>query len=480
MEPRERLLLEFAEVCAMVGLDRHTARRVLEAGRFPAPEAIGDGQCWDPITVWTWCAGVFPEIAAGAPLQCWQADGAELVVARDVGGAVAQDWQVAPGVLLRLVWPLANGDLGAWARAGVLEPQVPQLVVAAHGSGFNPLTGPDLRIHRCNGVGKFGPDARPRPSWRDLAAALGGTAPWWPRTLRDSEAIQAWRPGALPALVSAVTAFDVEPLLRLASTVAPESAVYRVLVDTARTEQTDATESAYRDIADLLEAGLGEIVDIAAEPVPVKAWEPLDDELQQRVGWWEILDSADPLALAVARTVRARGNIGVPQYKSAQVEVCGPVSREWADRLEPVARHTGAHELLVDKPERVAQYLVDPLTGAAVVRLREGVVRTAIPDRLPACTPLAALEFEATAVWVRVADGAVHPMPGEYLSYGSDGNCGPLAVRIEELLDDITAAASGKYYGASPGIKGVAATDWVDGTIVTRDQLERARSGWRR
>lgn len=480
MESRERLLLEFDEVCAMVGLDLLRARGALEAGWFPAPEAIGDGQYWDPVTVWTWCAGVFPEIAARAPLQCWQADTAELVAARDVGGAVAQDWQVAPGVLLRLVWPLTNGDLGAWARAGDLEPQVPQLVVAARGSGFNPLTGPDLRIHRCDGVGQSGPDPRPRPSWGDLAAALGGTAPWWPRTLRVSDAILAWKPGASLALVSAVTAFDVEPLLRLAGTVSPDGAVYRVLVDTASAEQTDATESAYRDIADLLEAGLGEIVEIAAEPVPVTAWEPVDDELQHRVGWWEILDSTDPLALEVARTVRARGNIGVPQYKWVQVDVCGPVSGEWVGRLEPVTRHTGAHELLVDEPERVAQHLVDPLTGVAVVRLRYGVVRTAIPDRLPACTPLAALEFEATAVWVRVADGAVYPMPGEYLSYGPHGNCGPLAVRIEELLDDITAAASGKYYGASPGIKDVAATDWVDGTIVTRSQLERARSGRQR
>jgi hypothetical protein len=90
---------------------------------------------------------------------------------------------------------------------------------------------------------------------------------------------------------------------------------------------------------------------------------------------------------------------------------------------------------------------------------------------------MATLEFEADTVRVRVVDGAVHPIPGEDLSYGPDGNYGPLAVRIEELLDDLTAADSEGFGGASQGIEGLAAIDWADGTIFTRDQLERARGG---
>ncbi|MFD4406713.1 hypothetical protein ACFWPH_28520 [Nocardia sp. NPDC058499] len=473
MGMRQRLLLEFDELCAMVGLEKDVARRALEAGRFPAPEPIGDGPCWDQVTVWAWCATVFPEIAAAAPLQCWRSDTAELVAARDLGGAVAQDWQVAPRVRLRVVWPLITGDQFAWTRAAELEPLVPQLVLAGKGT-YNPQTGPDFSIHRCRDGRLAGPDPRQQPTWRDLAAALGGTAPWWPRRLRVGAAIQAWKPGTGPALVQAVPDFDVEPLLRLAATMAPERAAHQVLVEAATAEQAEVAAIAAGDIADLLDAGLGDIVEIAAEPVPVQAQDRVDDELQHRAGWWEILESADPLALEVARAVRARGKLGVPHARWVPIEIAGAVSREWASRLAP-AQRTGAHELLVDAPQQVAQWLVDPLTGAAVVRLRDGGLRAAIPDRLPAHTPLAALAFEADTVWVRVADGAVYPIPGEYLSYGPDGNYGPLAVRIEELLDDITAAASEDFYGASQGIEALAATDWADGTIVTRAQLERAR-----
>jgi predicted DNA-binding transcriptional regulator AlpA len=46
---RRRLLLEFDELCTMVGLEQDVARRALEAGRFPAPESIGDGPCWDAV-----------------------------------------------------------------------------------------------------------------------------------------------------------------------------------------------------------------------------------------------------------------------------------------------------------------------------------------------------------------------------------------------------------------------------------------------
>ncbi|MBF6216151.1 hypothetical protein IU436_30620 [Nocardia farcinica] len=427
MRSRERLLLEFAELCAMIGLDAAVARRWLEDGSFPAPEPIGDGPCWDPATVWTWCAAEFPEIAAAAPLQCWRSNSAELVESRDLGGAGDQDWQVARGVRLRVVWPLITGDQFAWTRAAELEPLVPQLVVVGNGT-YHPEHGPDIIIHRCRGGRHAGADPRARPSWRDLAAALGGTAPWWPRRLRVGAAIQAWRPGAHPALVDAVPDFDVAPLLRLADTMAPDRPAHRVVVEAAVAAQVEVAEGAAGDIAELLDAGLGDIVEIAAEPVAIVPVDPLDDELQHRAGWWEILESADPLALEVARAVRARGNLGVPHSRWMPIEVAGSVSREWAGRLAP-ARRTGAHELLVDDPGRVVECLVDPLSGVAVVRLRDGWLRAAIPDRLPARTPLAALEFEAETVWVRVADGAVYPMPGEDLSYGPEGNYGPLAVR---------------------------------------------------
>lgn len=475
MGMRRRRLLEFDELCTMVGLEQDVARRALEAGRFPAPEPIGDGEYWDPVTVWAWCATVFPEVAAAAPLQCWQSDTVELVAARDVGGAVAQDWQVAPGVRLRVVWPLITGDQFGWRRAAELEPLVPQLVLVGRGT-FNAQTGPDFQIYCCWDGQIAGPDPREEPTWRDLAAALGGAAPWWPRRLRVGAAIQEWRPGTGPALVQAVPDFVVEPLLRLAATMAPDRAAHRVLVDAAVAELADVAAIAAGDIADLIDAGLEDIVEVAAEPAPVVVGDRVEDELQLRAGWWEILESADPLALEVARSVRNRGKLGVPHARWARIEVAGAVSREWVGRLAP-ARRTGAHDLLVDGPDRVAEWMVDPLTGAAVVRFRGGLFHAAIPDRLPARTPLAALEFEADMVWVRIVDGAVYPVADENLSYGPYGNYGPLAVRIEELLDDITAAASEDLSGASPGIEDLAATDWADGTTITRDQLERVRSG---
>jgi hypothetical protein len=92
---------------------------------------------------------------------------------------VAQDWQVAPQVRLRVVWPLITGDQFARRRAAELEPPVPQLVLVGKGT-YHPKNGPDFSIHRCQDGRLAGPDPREQPTWRDLAAALGGTGAFFP------------------------------------------------------------------------------------------------------------------------------------------------------------------------------------------------------------------------------------------------------------------------------------------------------------
>ena len=103
---------------------------------------------------------------------------------------------------------------------------------------------------------------------------------------------------------------------------------------------------------------------------------------------------------------------------------------------------------------------------------------TAVPQRLPATSPLAAVVLEQP-IWIRTADGNLYPAPRD-ATYGLNwgypgGGPGALALLIHRLLDDITAQAAEVPSGAPHGLEELTERKWPRGTVLTREQLETAR-----
>ena len=137
---------------------------------------------------------------------------------------------------------------------------------------------------------------------------------------------------------------------------------------------------------------------VAARPLP--APDVSDDELQQvqrRAAWADILARGDTLAAKVVQVAEAiDGGADFPSSNPQQVNPKRSVwAKEWADRLQPSAR-TAAHVLLDDDDNGEA--LTDPETDVPAIRATDGTLSAAMPQRLPARTPLAELILDRDAM----------------------------------------------------------------------------------
>lgn len=218
---------------------------------------------------------------------------------------------------------------------------------------------------------------------------------------------------------------------------------------------------------------------IAAVPMPVPTADRDDlDPMVRRAGWLEVLSRADTLSMQCVREALAwDGGKDFPFSNPEKVDPTQGPGTEWIQRLEPIER-TAAFELI--DYDGGGQTLTDPATDAPAVLRTDGTLMAAIPQRLPATSPLAALILSSDLVWIRTTDGTLYPAPKHAtlgLSWGYPGG-GPaaLAALIDRLLDDINAAAPG-HYGAPNGLEELTQMAWPDGTILTREQLEAARAG---
>lgn len=82
---------------------------------------------------------------------------------------------------------------------------------------------------------------------------------------------------------------------------------------------------------------------------------------------------------------------------------------------------------------------------------------------------------------MRDEDGTLYLAPrdnyyGLAWGYGDSGP-GTLALLVHRLLDDINAAAADSINGAPETLEKFTQTDWPEGTVFTRAQLEAARDG---
>jgi Helix-turn-helix domain len=110
--------------------------------------------------------------------------------------------------------------------------------------------------------------------------------------------------------------------------------------------------------------------------------------------------------------------------------------------------------------------------GERVVHSDNGEAATAVPQRLPATSPLAEVILDKP-IWIRTADGNLYPAPmdpsyGLNWGYGGGGP-GALALLIHRLLDDVTAQAA-EHPGDAP-----AGLDQLTEHKVT-NSVQRARA----
>jgi hypothetical protein len=165
-----------------------------------------------------------------------------------------------------------------------------------------------------------------------------------------------------------------------------------------------------------------------------------------------------------------------------RIDLTTAAGQEWADRLEPVERRTAAFACL--EVGEKGRAMLDPLTDAPVVVIDDGSgideAVTAVPQRLPATSELAAVILEQP-IWIRTSDGNLYPAPRDPtygLNWGyAGGGPGALALLIHRLLDDITAQAAEVPSGAPDGLEELTEHKWPAGTVLTRAQLEAARDG---
>jgi hypothetical protein len=205
------------------------------------------------------------------------------------------------------------------------------------------------------------------------------------------------------------------------------------------------------------------------------------DEPTRRAGWLDILARRDTLAVDVVRAALSwDGGSVLPFSKVTEIDpATSKYAEEWAARLEPAER-TAAFEIPGRRDRLVAEYLVDPETDAPVFRTDTGLLVAAVPQRLPAQSPLAEVVL-GDPIWVRVQDGTLYIAP-EHNYYGmawgySGSGPGTLALMLHRLLDDINAPAANDLAGAPDTLEEFTQIDWPDGTVFTREELLAAREG---
>ncbi|WP_248965958.1 hypothetical protein [Sphaerisporangium perillae] len=114
---------------------------------------------------------------------------------------------------------------------------------------------------------------------------------------------------------------------------------------------------------------------------------------------------------------------------------------EFIARLEPAEPTAAARAF---DTWTIGEYWTDPATDLPAITTPEGTAWAAVPQRLPALTPLSQVILRDRQVWIRTSDGTLYlaPEDGSGLTWGYRGT-GPtrLAILLGRLLDDINAPA---------------------------------------
>ncbi|TLQ39174.1 hypothetical protein [Streptomyces marianii] len=335
-------------------------------------------------------------------------------------------------------------------------------------------------------------------TWARLAMVLGQRAPYWFATLRDRDAIAAWRPGTPPAVVPACHVTNpVGALAELAAGEPDGSPAAELCLHLAREIRARDHDAVTRHVAELLEnaadGGDGAHLALGAVPAELRHPEPAaPPEMVRRAGWLSITERRDVLAHRVAGLAQ-RWDGGQDWHTGGAVVVdptACPVAREWEQRLVPADRGqapTVLEKHLLDNAHDESDILLlDPVTGIPALRRAPGTDRedlfTLCLQRLPTSSPLAALILSGETSWVRTEDGTLWFAPareGWGVSWGYSGTgCHTLAQLAGVLLDDISAPAmkAGAHEPESSLFELLRTTPQSGVTTYTRAQLETSRT----
>jgi|GEM_PF-1759586 len=481
-------LLDLDGCAALLRVRPRRARRWVRRGEFIEPEGQDGAPFWERTAVWRWAARQGPPLSGIAPLSYWPDATSsagylgptrrpsrfgedDVVLTWAAGpGRVAMIWRPTDPIMLRLAEEVEHVD------ADVLVTVDPDFGI----------DGPGVRA-----INTARPNEQYGLAWRDLARVLGQPIPYWPWTLRHPELLEAWQPGTATVTAPARPELDTTVLLRMAAMFDPSHATHRTLENLARIAQHRGTADACGDLR-ILDQCLDRFHDTVAAPTTVVAARPLEigdfdidldpddallDETTRRIGWLELLPRDDILTCqCVRQALLWDGGKHMPFSHPTEVDVTTAAGREWVARLEPATHRTAAFAHI--DADGDGEALTDPATGAPAVRYSDEKVPTSLPQRLPATSELAELIL-GHPLWVRATDGTLYLLPqsptyGSSWGYGGGGP-GNLAVVIGQLLDDITAEASGTPSGAFAGLQALTRLPWPAGTILSRDLLEAAR-----
>lgn len=473
--------LDLAGCAALLGLTPLRVRWWDLTGQFADPSGRrGKHRYWERDGLYAWAATSSLRLSDRVPLSHWPAavEPAPYMGAYRFADSVALIWATTAGALA-VVWrlPGRHSPLSGLVKP-LRERGVAGAAVIDYDFGFDGPSVTPIPLTPQQGQG-------PHLSWTELSKLIGQPLPYWPTPLRQEDLLTSWQPG-LPTVEALATdpELDTDALLRMASLYEADHPAARVLVHMARTVIRREYESAKKIdlgvVAEAVEAGTAVV---AARPIPVPAIGRDDvDETTRRLGWVEILSRQDTLAEhCVLQMVRWNNGDDCPFGHRFTVTPGNPLADEWIARLKPTGR-TAAFRLLgeFDADEET---LLDPATDAPVVRRRRGdeiELRGATLKRLPATAPLSQLILD-DPIWVRTADGTLYPAPQDSywgISWGYSGSGpGSLALLIHRLLDDINARAADNATGAPPGLQRLTRIKMPRGTVLSRKQLEAARSG---
>jgi predicted DNA-binding transcriptional regulator AlpA len=464
-------------IARLLGVSRPRVWQLRRQPGFPEPLGEEGGrEYWSQSAILRWAAQAGRDLARRTPLLYRPAASdqpAHYLGARVVKGHVVLSWDAAIGQVA-VFYPLVNVGERMPARLGALVPGAAVLVVIR--SDYD-VGGPRLKA-----VDSDNPERPYHVYWTDLARALGMPVPWWPVTLRKPDEMLRWAPGRTPIVTQATSDLDPGPLLRLAAGEPEDSSSQRVLLHMARAMQRQDTEAAQQDLELVEKAADRDAITVAATPLLLS--QPFEEELAEvvrRDGWARVLQREDQLAMDCVRlALMWDGGADFPFASHVPIDpTTDPVGAEWAAALVPTAR-TAEYTVFDLTGDFTEQLLRDPATDLPVVRDEDGQLEAAIPQRLPAVTPLAAVLLRGEVAWIRTEDGQLYIAPrtaSAGWSWGYRGT-GPwtFATLLDRLLDDINAPAPD--VGATdkpPEGLFAAAQRWTTGDTLTRADLLAAR-----
>jgi hypothetical protein len=467
--------LDITGIAGLLGVSRPRVWQLRKQPGFPAPSGTdekGRDYWWESVIL-RWAAGS-GRLADRAPLLFRPVEpgpAARYFGVEVVRGDAVLSWDTQLG---RVCMDFPGPGHG-YNRRPAPESLDADAVVTVRWTE-NPA-GPDLEARDA-----AHPEREYRPAWTDLARILGTPAPWWPVGLRRPADMSLWRPGARPAVIRTIPDVDTTPLLQLAAVEPASSSAHATLIHLARHIQARSDKWVWHDVEDIDDWGDRDAITIAGTPAPASEEPEELDEAVRRDGWLQILAQTDSLAIQCVQVALDNdGGRDFPFSSLAELrpDDGGELAAEFTARLEPCER-SAAFALFAD--DMVAETWTDPQTGLPVARSRGGILRAAVPQRLPATAPLAEVTLDhGYKVWIRTADGKLWLAPeqsGTGLSWGYSGG-GPLALAIllGLLLDDINAAAPHGYrgYPQPPGLLAGTEGGWRTGCSLTRADLEAAR-----